>query len=952
MNFKALSRIILLITIFLLRVDMNPAAAIELAPQLHKNILENGLTTIVKETPGTKAVTVQIWVKAGSAYEEPNEAGITHLIEHMIFKGTPTRKAGGLARAIEEVGGNINAYTYYDYTVYHATLSARFWDLALEVLTDAVLNSTFDPVELEREKKVVLEEIAMRDDRPQTLLYEELMARSYQVHPYRLPIIGTRESVSSFTRSDILRYVEKHYQPENFTVVVVGDVRAREVNDRVRELLGALPRGNHANPVMPVESVRNQADLFKLSKDIKQTYLLLSLPTTPFDHPDTPVLDVIATLLGQGDTSRLYHQLRDEQGLVYRIGASSFTPRDQGLLEVSATLDSAKVAEALQGILNELFKLKYQPVQEEELARVKRNLESDFVFGLERVEGQARILGSFEFLAGDPREDDYLSRVRSVTREEVMQVAAKYIKSGGLTVGVLTPPGQEPPLATVDLEKMAARAESLARDGVPSALISNSFLPGVYHYLLPNGLRLLVREDPRVETVAIRAVMPGGLRGENEVTNGAFSFISALLPKGTSDLNSRQLALKIADMAGGIEGFSGKNTFGLNGEFLARFFEPGLRLVRDIIRQPAFAPDEAEKIRPELLARLQQQQDSLPALTFLNFNQALFQGHPYGLNPIGSATAFRRFTVSELRTIYEERARPDQLVLAVAGAVKADEVRDLVEKMFGDWQTQASPVSSSPVEEVRLPPEPPTKPDLIKVVRDREQTQIVIGFLGTTLTSPDRYPLEILDTVLSGQSGRLFSDLRDRQSLAYSLSSFSQLGVDTGSFGIYVGTSPDKKDQAIKAVWKELFRVREEPISQEELVKARNLLISQYELGLQTHGAQALEMALNETYGLGQDFGNRYIEALNEVTPDQVLAVAQRYIIPGHYVMVTAGAEGTSGPDAVPAPEEVSPENDQETAELPEVPAEGQAPTVAPTPEPSAPESMVAPEPNDNPENQ
>lgn len=910
MNLKAPSRIILLITLFLLRAYMNPAAAIELAPLLHKNILENGLTTLVKETPGTRAVTVQIWVKTGSAYEEPNEGGITHLIEHMIFKGTPTRKAGGLARAIEEVGGNINAYTNYDYTVYHATLPARFWELALEVLTDAVLNSTFDAEELEREKKVVLEEIAMREDRPQTLLYEEMMARSYQVHPYRLPIIGTRESVSSFTRTDVLRYVEKHYQPENFTVVVVGDVRARVVGDRVRELLGGLPRGHQPNPVMPTESPRERVELFKLGKDIKQTHLLISLPITPFDHPDTPVLDVIATLLGQGDTSRLYHQLRDRQGLVYRISAGAFTPKDQGLLEVSATLEGSKVAEALQSILEELFKLKYQPVQEEELARVKRNLESDFVFGLERVEGQARILGSFEFLAGDPREDEYLSRVRSVTRDEVQRVANDYFKAGGLTVGVLSPSGEEPELTAADLEVMAERAESMARDGVPVALVGNSFLPGVYNYRLPNGLRLLVREDPRVETVAIRAVMPGGLRSENELSNGAFAFISALLPKGTADLNSRQLALKIGDMAGSIDGFNGKNTFGLNGDFLARFFAPGLELVRDILRQPAFDPGEAEKIRPELLARLQQQEDSLPALAFLNFNQALFQGHPYGLNPIGSSAALRKFTVTDLRRIYEEHVRPDQLVLAVAGAVKAEEVRELAEKMFGDWQAPPA-VNSGLAEEVLLPPEPPVVPELIKVVREREQTQIVIGFLGATLTSPDRYALEILDTVLSGQSGRLFSELRDRQSLAYSLSSFSQLGLDTGSFGIFIGTNPDKKDQAVKAIWEELYRVRQEPISQEELVKARNLLIGQYELSLQTHGAQALEMALNETYGLGQDFGNRYIEALNEVTPGQVLDAAQRYIMPERYVMVVAGADRAPVPEtpvAVPVEPKGSPD--------------------------------------------
>jgi len=575
-------------------------------------------------------------------------------------------------------------------------------------------------------------------------------------------------------------------------------------------------------------------------------------------------------------------------------------------MEVYATLDSARVEAALAAILEEIFKLKYQPVKEEELARVKRNLESDFVFGLEQVEGQARILGSFEFLAGDPREDEYLSRVRSVTREDVLRVAAAYFKPQALTVGLVAPLASEIALDTKGLEQLAARAESLARDGVPEALVADAYLPGTYRYRLANGLRLLVREDPRVETVAIRAVMPGGLRSENEDSNGAFGFISALWPKATKDLNSRELAVKIADLAGSIDGFAGNNTFGLKGDFLARFFSPGLQLVRDIVRSPAFAAEEAEKIRPERLAQLKQQDDSLPALTFLRFNQNLFQGHPYGLNPVGSAAVINKLSAAELRAIYEKQARPDRLVLTVAGAVKAEEVRAQVEKLFGDWRNPEAASATAGAEESLLPPIPPPIPQLVKVVKEREQTQIVIGFLGATLTDPDRYPLEILETVLSGQSGRLFAELRDRQSLAYSLSAFAQLGLDTGSFGVYMGTSPDKQDQAVKSLWQELFRARQEPISQAELDKARNLLISQHELGLQTHGAQALDMALNEIYGLGQDFGNRYVKELNEVTPDRVLSVARKFIQPDHYVMVTAGADAPPSTENAPVQEPAS----------------------------------------------
>ena len=862
-------------------------AAKELAPHLHKTTLDNKLTVLVKETPGTKIATVQLWVKAGSVYEDENEAGITHLIEHMIFKGTPSRGPGVIAGDIEEKGGMINAYTSFEQTVYHATLSSRYWDTALDVLVDAVLHSNFDPEELEREKKVVLEEIHMRNDRPATKLFQELLSTAYTAHPYRLPVIGSEESVSGFSRDDILAYMDKHYHPENFTVVVVGDVRHGEVVARVREMMGELKNRDTIPPERKKEPVQNGPRLFALEEDVGQGQLALAFPIVPFVDPDCPTLDVIASLLGHGDTSLLFHELRDKKGLVYRINASAFTPGDPGLLEVMATLEAEQIVPALEAALEEIFKLKYLLVSDEELNRVKRNLESDFVFNLERVEGQARIVGSFELLTGDPREDDYLNQIRGVSREDVQLMARKYFTPEKVTAGYLVPLGSDISLNQEELVEIIARADNKARNAIPSSQITEAFLSNVHHFTLGNGIRLLVREDPSVPTVSMRAVFPGGLRGETENTNGAFAFISELLPTATREMTARELSLKIADMAGSISGFNGKNTFGLKADFLSRFFEPGLDLLSEVILHSAFDGKEAEKIRAELLAQLKQQEDSLPSLAFRDFNRILFQGHPYSLNTAGSEEAIKRFTPAELQAVYAKHARPADMVLAVAGDVKAEEVRDSVERYFGHWTVENGPNG----EESFLPPDPPATPEIHTVDRDKEQVHIIIGFLGASLTDEERYGQEILETVLSGQSGRLFSELRDKQSLAYSLSSFSLLGLDTGSFGIYIGTSPDKKDQVIQALWKELYRIQEEPISQEELSKAKNQLISHYEMSLQTHGAQAMEMALNETYDLGQDFGNRYIEEIEKIDAERILETARKFIQADHYVMVCVGAK-------------------------------------------------------------
>ncbi|OIP49676.1 MAG: peptidase M16 [Desulfobacterales bacterium CG2_30_60_27] len=891
--------------VFFMMMNTPRIEAAQLARHLHKTTLENGLTLLVKETPGNKAATVQLWVKTGSVYEESSEAGITHLIEHMIFKGTETMGPGALAEAIEGAGGRINAYTSYEYTVYHATLAARHWERALEVLTDAVLHSTFDPAELAREKPVVLEELRMRHDRPASRLFETLMANAYTAHPYRLPIIGSRESVAGFSRQNIVDYMAKNYHPENFTVVVVGDVHFAEVLDRVNALLADLPKSGVGRPELPQEPMPEGARFFMMEEDVTQTQLALALPIAPFSSPDTPVLDVIAQILGQGETSRLYHELRDTLQLVYQINGTAFTPHDAGLLEVTAVLEAKNVEPAVGAIMAEIFKLKHLPVSEAELMRAKTNLESEFVFNLEQVEGQARVLGTFEMLAGDPREDDYLEKIRAVSREDILRVAGTYFKGERCTVGVLAPRDSAVSLDAARLPALIDQAEAQARAGLPASLVPDAFLGNVHRFELANGIRLLVREDHEVPTVGIQAVFPGGLRGETRATSGAFAFISELLPRGTERMTAREFAVAVGDMAGNISGFNGKNTFGLRADFLSRYFDNGMQLVRDVIRTPAFAPEEVEKVRPELLAALRQQEDALAAVAFREFNRLLFQGHPYGLNTQGAEDAIRRLDTAALRAIYRQHAGPDKMVLAVAGDVDPERVRTLVEELFGDWQGSV-PVADASTEESFLPPESPAAPASFTLPRAKEQTHIVVGFLGTTLTAADRFAVEVMETILSGQSGRLFAELRDKQSLAYSLSAFAMLGLDTGSVGVYIGTSPDKRDEAVAALWRELRRLRDTLPGEDELKRAKNVLIGQYELGVQTHGAQALEMALNEEYGLGQDFGSRYVEGIGQVDAQAVRAAAIKYIQPDQGVRVTVGAVNDFGK----APAAVNPPGD------------------------------------------
>jgi zinc protease len=280
--------------------------------------------------------------------------------------------------------------------------------MAFEVLADAVMHSTFDPVELEREQKVVLEEVSMRYDRPNIMLFHELMATAYSRHPYRLPVIGNIESINNFSRNKILEYMQKHYKPQKLMVVVAGDVKGREVIAKAQDIMGSMSGNALEAAALPTEPDQDESRFFVLKADIMQPQMAIAIPISKFNSPDTPVLDVLAQISGHGETSRLYRSLRDEKQLVFGINASAFTPSDPGMFEITAVLDGNNMGPAFEATLAELFKLKYFSVTDEELKRAKRSLESDFVFNLERVEGQARVMGSFEMMSGDPREDEYL----------------------------------------------------------------------------------------------------------------------------------------------------------------------------------------------------------------------------------------------------------------------------------------------------------------------------------------------------------------------------------------------------------------------------------------------------------------------------------------------------------------------------------------------------------------
>ncbi|WP_456433324.1 M16 family metallopeptidase [Thermosulfuriphilus sp.] len=853
--------------------------AVEIGPGLQKTVLENGLTVIVKESHRAPVVAIQVWVKAGSLYERDQEAGVSHFIEHLIFRGGEERPSGALAEEIESAGGSINAYTSYDYTVYHLTVPQQAFKEALGALAEALFHPVFDKQDIDREREVILEEMRMRQDQPEIKLSRVLMQLAYPNHPYGRPIIGYESTLKALGRQEIISYYERRYRPVHMTLVIVGDVSAEEALSQAMAYFGKAPYKKPIAFSVPQREAPPQG-LKILNEDIQEGYLQLAFPGPSLTTlQKAAVADVLAVILGSGRSSRLYQKIREKQGLVSGIGAYSFTPLGPGLFRISARLEPDNLEAALKAILTEVYRLKYSPPLPEELARAKTKVESDFIYIKELMEGEARRLGVFQTILGDPQaEATYLKAVRSVTAEMIQELAGQCFRSKNLAAAVALP--QDATFLNFERFSSISEEAELAAQGISPS--ERGFVAPTYRRILSNGLTVLVREVPDVPTFAVRVVFPGGLRFETEETNGIFRLLSASWIKGTSKHSSRQLAEIIESMGGSLSGFSGRNTVGLEGEFLSRNIKEALNIFTEILTQATFPEEEVERAKGPVIAAIRASEDNPSELAMKEFNRLLFEGHPYGLSPLGRQEVVAKLTGETLRQTYRRFIRPSRGVLAIVGDVEAREVFEILESLLGGWQQGQEEAPEPPG-----PPLPLSAPKFSTLHKEIGQAHLLLGFRTPGLESPDRFALDILAATLSGQSGRLFRNLRDKEALAYSVTAFYRPLLGTGSFAFYIASAPEKKDRALKGLWQAIYKLNTEGLSKEEVERAQKRLIGRYEIGLQTNGAQALDMALNELYGLGYNFALKYIRRIQEVSLEQVMETARKYLGGDLYVLVS-----------------------------------------------------------------
>lgn len=834
--------------------------------------LPSGLTVLYMPFERESVVAVYLCVKVGSKYEWDEVAGITHLIEHMIFKGGEGQSPGEVAGRVEEKGGYINAFTSYDQTCYYVVGPVEVLETALDVLSQAVFKPYFDPAELEREKEVVVEEMKMRLDNPLIVLYEELMKASYTKYPYKRPIIGFEKSVRSVKREDLFYFVENFYTPENMVLIVTGAVSEEELNKLLDKYFSKLPKRILKKVSFPEEPYVREPELRWVERKVKESYFAFTFPAPSIHEDSAPLMDLVAEILGGGESSRLYLKLKRKLNLVKTVSASAFTPDGPGLFKIIGTAESENFQKILEETLKEIERFKKEGPTEEELERAKNQVLSTFIYAQETAEGLSRQLASFH-LSRNTYKDLYWYKeiITKASSEDLRLVAEKWLN----------------PQKLVSLY-LSEKASFDKKDylGIIQRALNEIEQPEVFS--MENGLKVVLYPRRDVPTIGMALVFPGGLRFENKENNGAFQALALLWSRGTKKRSAEEISAILESLSASIKGFSGRNTFGLKALSLSNKFDKVFELFKEILLEPAFSQEEIEKARPELLSLLYQQEDQPFALSIKEFLEGFFPNHPYGLNQAGSKEFYLTFTSETLKKLYSEFVSPERGVLVITGDFDSEKMKDKLRALSTTWKRSAEKL----IEES----EPPTPKEKIKRVKKESfQTQILLGFQIPGLLSRDRIPIEVLNGALSGQDGRLFKILRDKRSLAYAVTSFLLLYPKKSALIFYIACSPEKEKEAISGYFEILKEIKEKGLTEKELERAKNRLLGRHRTSLQSNIAKAEDMAVNEVLGLGWNYSNKYEEELKKITSKEVKEVIEKYLDEDKAFLLILGKEEASG---------------------------------------------------------
>ena len=872
--------------------------------EFEKYTLPNGLDVILSRDGRVPMVAVNLWYHVGPANEEPGRTGFAHLFEHMMFQSSKHVPADSHFKLLEAAGASdINGTTDYDRTNYFQTIPTNQLELALwlesdrmgyllDVVDQAALSNQQDVVRNERRQSV--------ENQPYGLAEESLVQTLFpKGHPYYGNVIGSHEDIQAAKLDDVRRFFRQYYSPNNASLAIVGDFEPAHAKALVEKYFGTLKRGSDVPPIK-AETPKITAERRKVvNARVELPRVYMAWVTSPIFTPGDADADVASNILGGGRSSRLYKKLVYERQIAQTVSAQQYSLILGSIFQIEATARPGHTVEELEkAIEEELAAFRSNPVEAREIEQARNTIETNIIGGLERLGGFGGVadrLNSYNHYLDNP---DYLAkdieRYRAVNAASVQAFAKEQLANNARVVMHVVPGEPEaapqvatpPPVAAAQGGGESINPDEPWRNQVPPAGAARPLqLATPLSAKLANGLTLILSERRGLPIVASNLVLRTGSDANPLDKPGTANFVAAMLDEGTAKRNALQIADDVSRLGASLGTSSSMDATTISSRSLTKNFPATLDILSDVVLNPSFPAEEIERQRASRLAGLIQQRDN-PAQVAAQVTAAVLYGpkHPYGYSEVGTEGSVKAMTRDDMAAFWKQNFVPNNAALVVAGDISMDELRALAEKSFGSWQagSPAQPALGAPT----------TTPARIVVVDKpgSPQTQVRVASIGAPRSSPDFRPLQVMNLALGGLfSSRINMNLREQHGYTYGASSQFAFRRAAGPFQVASGVRTDVTGPAVTEIFKEVRGMVDRPVSDDELKKAKDSLSNSLPGAFESSANAVSNFSNVFIYDLGLDYYTRYAEQVNAVTPDQTLAVAKKYLVPGAMVVVAVG---------------------------------------------------------------
>jgi zinc protease len=810
--------------------------------------LKNNLKTLLVDAPGSTSATVQIWFRAGSALENKSNEGIAHFLEHMFFKGTPTRPGAAIAHEVESFGGEVNAFTSFDYTCYYINTPNTHLNQTIEILMDMVSNPQFKDEDIIPEIGVVFEEYRRSQDNANQYSFQKLQKSSF-TSGYAHPILGNEKTIKGFTREQLIEFREKYYNLSNAMLVVSGDLAKKDQMIKTIEKF-QMPEGEKS--VFPEFKMKKKPTIELHTKDVRMAQLTMTIQGPTFTAKNASAEDLAFSCLGHGETSRMYKNLVLNDALANASSCSTMFMTKGGVHFTRVVFPLKNIKKVLSTLHKTYKEVTSNGLNDNEIKKIKNQYVASKVYENESLESFAFSLGhGFAQTGNIHADDDFIGRTKK-TGKTAVNNALKEIFSRDIHLSLQLPKGESTKDYKAVLEgfqkNMTTLATQLSKKKAKTETgLKSKYDPQVQVIKLKKGVSLLYRHNPMCPTFVLHAYLKGGLTEETETTNGVHHLLSGIINKGYAGMPYEKLRLNLEDKSASLNGFTGKNAYGVTMHGQTEHITDLMNHFFGTFLTPAFPAKKLAHEKEMTLRSLDNQTEDPIRQCFMKVNNMLFAGHPYRRNIVGTEKTVKKITRKSIIDRHANNLNKKEVLITYCGDLELDEV---LERMAPHLQ-KLKPRAEKKVVAKKFKPQ--TGKHEFQFF-DREQTQIFHSIPTAKLGSKENLYLKMLSTHLSGQSSELFVEVRDRQGLCYTAQPIHFTALEAGYFGIYMASGHDKVTPAIAAIKGILADIRANGLSREEFKRIKTMIEGQSLINVQTNEDYANIYSVPTLQGQGLDY--------------------------------------------------------------------------------------------------